>query len=76
MIEWTGSRTYDPDRMCHVFQAKVEGKSISVRISEEAVADRGEAASLAVAARKIVAAMNHDKAPITEILVTNDDFAG
>lgn len=36
MIEWTGSRAYDSDRMCHV------GKSISARVAQEAADARGE----------------------------------
>lgn len=73
-IEWTGKKSYDPATMCHVLQAKVRDRSITVRISEEAMDDRGDAAARAVAEAKIAAALGADGGPPKEILVTNADF--
>ncbi len=52
-IYWTGKKSYDADRMCHVLQAKIQDRSVAVRISEEAMEDRGEGATRAVAEEKI-----------------------
>lgn len=54
-IQWTGRQTRDPENFSHVFQAMVDGQSVSVYVSQEAIDDYGEGACKAKAEQKLLA---------------------
>lgn len=69
-IEWTGQQTTDPDTFSTVLQAKVDGTSVSVYFSQEAVQDYGVEACKQVAEQKLTAAGTIPK----KVTITTADF--
>lgn len=63
ILEWTGRRTVDAESNATVLQAKVNGHSVSVYVSQEAMEDVDMVRIRGLAEAKIVAATQNGEPP-------------
>jgi hypothetical protein len=73
-IEWTGDQTLEPAGTGDVFvRAIANDKSVSVRVSREALEDFGMQRCMDVAERKILCAIQGAEPP-PQVIVRTSDF--
>lgn len=72
MIVWTGKQTTDHETFSIVLQADVDGSSVSVYVSQEAMDDMGVEVCKRIAERKIADAAQSG-APPRRVTVSTQD---
>jgi hypothetical protein len=75
IIKWTGIQTVDPEsNVVTILEAKLEGKSIHVDVTQEAIEGHGVEACKRVAEQKIVEAVKRNRVVVGRVTVTSYDF--